>query len=126
MTGVLNAMVAAGGVERVTITLGTVGANVYGMSGGAIAISMRGATLLYTDYFTTAPRLRFQLNPVVGQSFFRRLIIEDGVANTFQSFTSASATYSAIGGTTSEWLWAPATLWAAGDVGETKRLIFEF
>jgi hypothetical protein len=125
MTGVLNAMVGGLSVERVTITLSSVGANTVGMT-SSIAVSMRGATVLYIDYNTVTPVLRLQLVPSLSQSFFSRIRVEDGAANTFQTFTSASATYSVIGGTTTQWTWAPATLWAAGDVGETKRLIFEF
>lgn len=123
MTGVLN-MALAPSIGRVTITLATLGANQYGEASSAIA--MRGATLFYIDYLSAVPQVRLQLQPVLSQSFFRRLKVEDGVAGTFQTFTSASATYSEIGGTTSQWIWTPATLWAAGDVGETKKIIFEF
>lgn len=125
MTGVLNAVIGTPAIERVSITLIQDGSR-YGPDGGSFAISMRGATLFYIDYTPSNQRIVLQLAPVLGQSFFKRISIEDGVANTFQTFTSASATYQEIGGIVSEWVWTTPTLWGAGDVGEVKRIIFNF
>jgi hypothetical protein len=119
-------VIAAPSVERTSFTVGLVGGTTYGMSSGAAAVAMHGATLLYVDFDTASPLLRLQLQPGdLTQSAFKLLIVEDGTPNTFQSFTSSSATFSDLGATV-QWTWAPSTLWAAGDVGEVKRVILVF
>jgi hypothetical protein len=125
VSGVLSALLAPS-VGRASITLALVGSNTYGPDSGSQSVAMPGVTLLYIDYNDTTPLLRFQLQPGdLTQSAFKRLIVEDGAAGTFQSFTSGDATFSDLGATV-QWTWAPATLWASGDIGEVKRIILEF
>jgi hypothetical protein len=128
MSGMLGVMVAPS-VERLSITLSPLSPNVIGMGSGAIVVAMRGATLFYIDYTHSgvgSPSVRMQMQPVLPQTFFKRVRIETGTPNSFQDLASADATYADIGGSTCQWLWAPANLWAAADDGEVKRLIFEF
>jgi hypothetical protein len=124
MTGVLS-MVIAPAIERMTITLRDAGGGLIDC-GGAISISMRGATQLYIGYSSTSSHdIVLQMQTNLAQSWFKRLTIEDGAANTFQTFTSASAAYSNVGGGTVQWVWNTGALWAASDANETKRLIFQ-
>lgn len=129
MSGALAALVAPS-TGRLSITLGVVSANTVGMAGGAVAIAMYGATVFYIDYFHSggsSPLLRLQLNgSSLAQSFFRRVFVEDATPGSFQLFTSASATFTDVGGGVSQWTWTPSPFWSASDIDEVKRVIFYF
>jgi hypothetical protein len=87
---------------------------------------MPGVTLIYVDYTTNTQTVRLQMQPgTLLQSAFSRILIEDATPGVFQSFTSASATFSDLGATV-QWTWTAATLWTAADNGEEKRVIVEF
>jgi hypothetical protein len=125
MTGVLNAMVGAASVERISITIADLGANDYGTS--SISVSLRGNNLFFIRFDDDLNTVMLQIaSAAPAQSFFRRIRIEDATPGTFQAFTSASATYTLIGGTTGQWEWSAAAVWSAAEIGETKKIEIYF
>jgi hypothetical protein len=122
MTGVLNAMVGTASIERLSITIEELGpgTNDYGDS---IVASLRGNTLFFIRFDDDSNVLLLQIaSGGPAQSFFKRMRVEDATPGVFQEFTSASATYTLIGGTNGQWEWSTATLWSAADIGEVKRI----
>jgi hypothetical protein len=125
VSGVLAAL-AAGSVERTSFVCGQISTNNFGMSGGAISFLRAATTTMYVDYNTVTTSIRFQMNGDPAQAFFSRVQLEDSTPGTFQTFTSASATFSDLGLGQKQWSWSPSSLWSAANNGQTKRIILVF
>jgi hypothetical protein len=126
MTGVLNAVVAQSALGY-AVNVSAPGGGLFGwngLSGSVTPSTLKGATIndLYS-IGTSSLNLRLDLSSVVAQSYFRYLVVQDSTG-ALQTFTSASATFSNPGGTSTRWDWSGSGVWTTSHA--SRLLTFYF
>lgn len=126
MTGVLNAIVAQSALGY-TVNVAAPGGGLFGwngLSGSVTPASLKGATIgnLYSVGGSSL-NLRLDLNSAVAQSFFRYLVVMNS-SGTLTTLTSASATFSNPGGTSTRWDWTGSGVWTTSHA--SRMLTFYF
>lgn len=112
MTAAAAASCAAAGSTVITVTVGNA-SPIFGFqsgsSGAASPSVLYGSNILLLDC-TTGPLTTFRVNGVVGQNFFTNVTFTFGASGaTTLNLTSAAASYSTPGASSSQWTWANAT-----------------
>lgn len=127
MSGLIAAASAAANAV-ITVTVGADGVPNYGYGG---TFGSRSPTVLYGQTISAiycqpgSPFVQIQLTGVVAATFFNRVTFKYGVSGaTALTLTSASATFTTPGGTSSLWAWSATSTFTVTDNGLARFVIF--